>query len=635
MSRVETRKLPTIEERIEEALKSRNSSNIYLVISSIDNCRDPQERQGYLQHLKDSYARIFADNPAAEIGERSNNILSIAANFSPDIIGLFLEYFDLSDSSKINEKLARNLLPILSKIKDKEVLLKMLSNSNFNKNVSNIIKELLSTPAELEDGIFGISQENKNASTLLMQLCFSGAAISYFSPKELRIISENFLPFALEFLDIDTLEAMVAKAKTSDNKFHGSGFFDCLSRRICSSQSDEERLRLVALYKEGLQKSKQKHKPKSDDAIDKKIKLLNAKSMMELLYSKSEIDGVFNPDLVNQIVANSVSDLDFEDKDIFQKILKQVLQKEAEIDFEEKKFLLIIPGKIVGHISYFVVCCKEDEGKKNPYHIYYVDGANFFKKNAKKEAFGVTKFSIKLGTEFEVFVKKLDSLHSREALGDFFKNRSSNPFIEEESQEPIVETTIQKRNNCAMKSLMLLCETIGIVAHERGQEEETLEDWHRVRKEFKYALISHFANQIKELKEEGFKGAKEVWKEVKEKAKEKLASKDAAALDLEIDDEDEFDRAESDDDDEIESGGLKKLWEKFKSRFARRSPSIEDDMDSIDYPAFQLETHATKNPSYSLAASLLEKSDSSIPRESTKARGAEKVAAANTLAQRK
>ena len=38
---------------------------------------------------------------------------------------------------------------------------------------------------------------------------------------------------------------------------------------------------------------------------------------------------------------------------------------------------------------------------------------------------------------------------------------------------------------------------------------------------------------------------------------------------------------------------------------------------------------------YSLAASLLEKSDSSIPRESTKARGVKKVAAANTLAQRK
>jgi len=114
-------------------------------------------------------------------------------------------------------------------------------------------------------------------------------------------------------------------------------------------------------------------------------------------------------------------------------------------------------------------------------------------------------------------IEKLFYLRDESELAAFL---DSSPFIDRAKRSDMVETAVQKHDNCSTKSVLLLCELIGILKDGKS-------DLHQERKTFKHALISLFANCVKEQAAQGNKDAKKAWAEVKETAQRKVKEKPA------------------------------------------------------------------------------------------------------------
>ena len=488
---------------IDEVFNRRDFIKIHDLFLEIDEILIPKDRRIFIENLRDSYAREFADDLTCNLensGEEEVNILHAAIDFSPDIVEIFLPYFDLAADDKIDLNLAQRLLIIAAILGNEESLAQALSRPDV------IMQDKVRNEA--------IALAILSKKPRVVELIFE--KIPQFSR---AVLANPYALLAAASSDLQTIRTLLLHATNLESRNDSNfSFFDYMALKIAAEKDPEKRSEIDDLHKQALSKTRLKPmakplaKPVDEKKLAQEIMVSVAKFMLYLLYKKGSL-GVIDEKLIPKIIAQTLPQLDLKDDRIFVDIVDKILFNQAFDNFSGTAKLEIIKSKIQQHASYFVIEYEENAEAKTPRFIYYVDGNCPLSGGLAK---GVARFNVKEGITLD------DLKEGLLKIDDDFKKlpklKDSNDLVFHESCLLMVETTIQKRGNCAMKSFMLLCELSGILAH--GKEDG--QAWHQERKDFKHQTILFFTNQIKDLAKEGSKEAKDLLSLVKENAERKL-----------------------------------------------------------------------------------------------------------------
>lgn len=478
-----------------------DASKIYELFFFSAEIPNPAAKKEFLEKVLAAYKQ-YAASQRKEISEielttDGANILHLALTGGSAAIEVFLPHFDLRNENEIDALLASEILVMAATHGWDDVLQNLLAR----RDLSNPKPFLLLTNQEAfvnlhKTLLLAIAHDRNYCVETLLRAGLTpniDSAIFAFSSKEIIYALLN------SGVDVDKFDEA------------GFNFFDHFAIRIENEVDEEKKAELKEIYREVLRKSKSQKDP-SD--IEKKIEISINKWLAKLLYSEHEVALRYSANLA-KIILDRAAKLGLQDGDIFKEILTTISEKKIFAANEGDHKFQIIESALEGHASYYLIEYSEDaEGKKTPLFVYYDDGNCIFSKD-KDQGFGVAKFKVKEGLGFDDVVEKLGKITSEKQLKAEVR---LGEIVDPEAVEFSVKTKVQKRGNCAMKSLMLLVELIGILSYGKDRAPE---EWHDERKEFKHDMVFSLANIMKEFAKEGDEEAKKAVKEIKENAQRK------------------------------------------------------------------------------------------------------------------